>query len=272
MYCIVVVCERVHAVWITYFGVAIYIGAAIYISEPQQIFQSRNAYFRAAIHISGQHYIFQRRRYAHGEDTVRTTSQNCMRTESSVPDRAGPGIYPVQIGMGPVTNEKIKINLAGEISPLVFYILNQTERARWAQPVLCDSAIRLSRHIGGWQRSICRKIVVYTGIQFDFTLVGQLLDTRVALLTLTRVATRLESSRTMYHIDYILHIYIQCTNQDKVWHLEFLSRTCHSNCSIIDATGHAQLLDQSNHRPHIPRFHGKSNAANVTVLLSSAAR
>ena len=40
---------------------------------------------------------------------------------------------------------------------------------------------------------------------------GSLLDTRVALLTLTRVATRLESSRTIYHIHYIL----QCAKQDK---------------------------------------------------------
>ena len=29
-----------------------------------------------------------------------------MRTESSVPGRAGPGMDSVQIGMGPVTNEK----------------------------------------------------------------------------------------------------------------------------------------------------------------------
>ena len=52
----------------------IYFGAAIHISEPQCIFQSGNTYFRAAINISEQHYIFQRRRYAHGEDTVRTAS------------------------------------------------------------------------------------------------------------------------------------------------------------------------------------------------------
>ena len=38
-----------------------------------------------------------------------------------------------------------------------------------------------------------------------------LLDTRVTLLTLTRVATRLESSQTIYHIYYIL----QCAKQDK---------------------------------------------------------
>ena len=40
-----------------------------------------------------------------------------MRTDSSVPGRAGPSIDPVYIGLGPVTNEK-KNNLAGEISPL----------------------------------------------------------------------------------------------------------------------------------------------------------
>ena len=68
-----------------------------------------------------------------------------------------------------------------------------------------------------WQRSICRIIVVYTGIQFDLTRVGSPLDTRATLLTLTRVATRLESSRTIYHIDYI----VQCTNQNNVRHLAF---------------------------------------------------
>ena len=53
-----------------------------------------------------------------------------------------------------------------------------------------------------WQRSICCNIVVYTGIYF--TLVGSLLDTRVALLTLTRVATRLESRRTTTHTIYYI--------------------------------------------------------------------
>ena len=53
LYCIVIVCERVHAVWITYFGVE------IYILVQQYIFQSRNAYFRTTIHISEHHYIFQ---------------------------------------------------------------------------------------------------------------------------------------------------------------------------------------------------------------------
>ena len=43
------------------------------------------------------------------------------------------------------------------------------------------------------------------------TLVGSLLDTRVTLLTLTTVGTRLESSRTIYHIYYIL----LCAKQDK---------------------------------------------------------
>ena len=62
-----------------------------------------------------------------------------------------------------------------------------------------------AKYVSPGQRLICRNIVVYTCIEFDFTLVGSLLDTRVALLTLTRVATRLESSRTIYHIDYILH-------------------------------------------------------------------
>ena len=58
-YCIVMVCERVHAVWITYCGVAIYIlvqqqyfTVAIHISKWQYIFQSSNIYFRAALHIS----------------------------------------------------------------------------------------------------------------------------------------------------------------------------------------------------------------------------
>ena len=51
-----------------------YFGAAIHISERQYIFQSGNTYFRVAIYISEQHYVFQRRRYAHGEDMVRTTS------------------------------------------------------------------------------------------------------------------------------------------------------------------------------------------------------
>ena len=50
----------------------IYFGAAIHISEQKYIFGSGNIYFRAAINISEQHYIFQRRRYAHGDDTVRT--------------------------------------------------------------------------------------------------------------------------------------------------------------------------------------------------------
>ena len=82
LYCIVMVCERVHAVWITYFGVAIYIlvqqyifqsgntyfRTTIHISEQHYIFQSGNTYFRTTIHISEQHYIFQRRRYAHGEN------------------------------------------------------------------------------------------------------------------------------------------------------------------------------------------------------------
>ena len=52
-YCIVMVCERVHAVSISYFGVA------IYILVQQYIFQSSNTYFRVAIHISQQQYIFQ---------------------------------------------------------------------------------------------------------------------------------------------------------------------------------------------------------------------
>ena len=59
-YCIVIVCERVHAIWITYFGVEIYIlvqqyifqSCNIYISERQYIFQSSSTYFRAAVHIS----------------------------------------------------------------------------------------------------------------------------------------------------------------------------------------------------------------------------
>ena len=52
----------------------IYFGATIHvhISEPQYKFQNNNTYFRAPLHISEQHYKFQRRRYAHGEDTVRT--------------------------------------------------------------------------------------------------------------------------------------------------------------------------------------------------------
>ena len=59
-YCIVIVCERVHAVWITYFGVEIYIlvqqcifqSRNTYISEQQYIFQSTITYFRAALQIS----------------------------------------------------------------------------------------------------------------------------------------------------------------------------------------------------------------------------
>ena len=52
----------------------IYFGAAIHFSEWQNIFQSGKRYFRASIDILEQHYILQRRRYAHGEDTVRKTS------------------------------------------------------------------------------------------------------------------------------------------------------------------------------------------------------
>ena len=52
------VCEHVHAAWITYFGVA------IYILVQQYIFQSGNTYFRAAIHISEHKYIFKN----HGEN------------------------------------------------------------------------------------------------------------------------------------------------------------------------------------------------------------
>ena len=52
----------------------IYFGAAIHFSERQNIFQSGKIYFRASIDILEQHYIFQRRRYVHGEDTVRKTS------------------------------------------------------------------------------------------------------------------------------------------------------------------------------------------------------
>ena len=51
----------------------------------------------------------------------------------------------------------------------------------------------------------------------DLTRIGLSLYTRVALLTLSRVATRLESSRTIYHIDYIVY----CKNQDNVRHLAF---------------------------------------------------
>ena len=46
LYCIVIVCERVHAVWVTYFGVE------IYILVQQYIFHNDNTYFRAALHIS----------------------------------------------------------------------------------------------------------------------------------------------------------------------------------------------------------------------------
>ena len=52
-YYVVMACERVHAVWITYFGVA------IYILVQQYIFQSGNTYFIALIYISEQQYIFQ---------------------------------------------------------------------------------------------------------------------------------------------------------------------------------------------------------------------
>ena len=50
----------------------IYFGAAIILQSGNYTFQSGNIYFRAAINISEQHHIFQRRRYAHGDDTVRT--------------------------------------------------------------------------------------------------------------------------------------------------------------------------------------------------------
>ena len=70
------VCERVHATWIPYFGVA------IHISEWQYIFRCGNTYFRVAIHISERQYIFQsgityfrgggmhtvRTRWGHGEN------------------------------------------------------------------------------------------------------------------------------------------------------------------------------------------------------------
>ena len=52
----------------------IYFGAAIHFSKRKNIFPSGKRYFRASIDILEQHYIFQRRRYAHGEDTVRKTS------------------------------------------------------------------------------------------------------------------------------------------------------------------------------------------------------
>ena len=86
------------------------------------------------------------------------------------------------------------------------------------------------------QRSICRKIVII--VRLDSSLVA-ILDTRVILLTLTRVGTRLESSRNMYHIYYIL----QCAKQDKRAAFPVKSVSFCSNRSIIDATGHTQLLD-----------------------------
>ena len=107
--------------------------------------------------------------------------------------------------------------------------LSQVVLILWFEGDVCQSILQMwlwHRHRGRWwcrwlwcgwrsrsqgQRSICRKIAVSTGKKFDFTRVGSLLDTRVALLTLTRVATRLESSRTIYHIYYIL----QCAKQDK---------------------------------------------------------
>ena len=65
VYCIVIVCERVRAAWITYFGVE------IYIFVQQYIFQSSSTYFRAVLHISEEAVCTRRE---HGEDTVRTTS------------------------------------------------------------------------------------------------------------------------------------------------------------------------------------------------------
>ena len=50
----------------------IYILVQQYIFQSGKTFQSGKIYFRASIDILEQHYIFQRRRYAHGEDTVRT--------------------------------------------------------------------------------------------------------------------------------------------------------------------------------------------------------
>ena len=41
----------------------------------------------------------------------------------------------------------------------------------------------------------------------------------------------------------IYTIYCSVRSKTNVRHLAFLSRACHSNRSIIDATGHAQLLD-----------------------------
>ena len=62
---------------------------------------------------------------------------------------------------------------------------------------------------------------------------------------------------------YVVGLY-SSTCKTNVRHLEFLLRARHR--SIIDATEHAQLLDQSNHIPHShsQRFYGKSNAGLET--------
>ena len=72
---------------------------------------------------------------------------------------------------------------------------------------------------------------------------------------MTRVASQVELYTTYT---------IYCSVRRNVRHLAFLSRACHSNRSIIDATGHAQLIarlvSQLGHIISIP------NAALVYVF------
>ena len=80
---------------------------------------------------------------------------------------------------------------------------------------------------------------------------------------------RLDQSQVELYTTYT--IYCSVRSKTKVRHLSLLSRACHSNRSIIDATGHAQLLDWSNYLPHILRFYGKSNAALESLEASYSA-
>ena len=101
-----IVCERVHAVWITYFEVSIYIlvqqyifhifRAAIHISERQYIFQSGNIYFRAAI-------TYFRAALHISEEAVCTQWERRARTVWGRRVRYQAGQDPV---WAPVTNEK----------------------------------------------------------------------------------------------------------------------------------------------------------------------
>ena len=103
----------------------IYFGAAIHFSEWQNIFHSGKRYFRASIDIVEQHYIFQRRRYAHGEDTVRTRWGHGEKDKLELYEDGELGTRPARTRYrpgidryGPGDKYK-KNNLDGDISPLV---------------------------------------------------------------------------------------------------------------------------------------------------------